>query len=71
MAKPPDPDEACLESVNEDSAQNDLATARIDTVLSRLLKLAGRIRVTVRRVWLSFATTFPFRQVFMQALVNL
>ena len=49
----------------------ELASARIDTVRSRLLKLARRIRVTVRRVWLSFATAFPFRQVFMKALANL
>ena len=49
----------------------DLATARIDTVRSRLLKRAGRIGVTVRRVRLSFAAAFPFRQVFMYALANL
>ncbi len=49
----------------------DLATARIDTIRSRLLKLAGRIRVTVRRVWLSFASVFPLQGVFEQALANL
>ncbi len=49
----------------------DLATARVDTIRSRLLKLAGRIRVTVRRVWLSFASVFPLQDVFAQALANL
>ena len=49
----------------------DLALARIDTIRSRLLKLAGRIRVTVRRVWLSFASVFPLQAVFLQALANL
>ena len=49
----------------------DLATARIDTIRSRLFKLAGRIRVTVRRVWLSFASVFPLKDAFEQALANL
>ncbi len=49
----------------------DLAKARVDTIRSRLLKLAGRIRVTVRRVWLSFASVFPLQGVFEQALANL
>ena len=42
-----------------------------DTIQSRLLKLAGRIGVTVRRVWLSFASVFPLQDVFEQALANL
>ena len=49
----------------------DLARARIDTFRSRLLKLAGRIRVTVRRVWLSFASVFPLQHVFAQALARM
>lgn len=49
----------------------DLAGARIDTIRSRLLKLAGRITVTVRRIWLSFASVFPLQEVFTQALANL
>ncbi len=38
-----------------------LATARIDTIRSRLPKLAWRIRVAVRRVWLPFASVFPLQ----------
>ena len=49
----------------------DLAKARIDTIRSRLLKLAGRIRLTVRRVWLSFASVFPLQHVFAEALARL
>lgn len=49
----------------------DLAGARIDTIRSRLLKLACRVRVTVRRVWLSFPTGFPLQEEFGQALENL
>ena len=49
----------------------DLAKARIDTIRSRLLKLAGCIRVTVCKVLLSFASVFSLQGVFKQALANL
>ena len=49
----------------------DPANARVDTIRSRLLTLAGRIGVTVRRVWLSFASVFSLQDVFEQALANL
>ena len=48
-----------------------LATARVDAIRSRLLLLGGRIRVTLRRVWLSFASVFPLQDVFAQALASL
>ena len=49
----------------------DLTNARIDTIRSRLLKIAGCIRVTVRKGRLSFASVFPFQDVFEQVLANL
>ena len=49
----------------------DLATARIDTIRSRLLELAGRIRVTVRRVRLSLASVLPPRHVLAEAPARL
>ena len=49
----------------------DPANARVDTIRSRLLKLAGCIRVTVRKVRPSFASVFPLQDVFEQALANL
>ncbi len=52
-------------------AGTDLASARIDTIRSRLLKLAGRITISVRRVSLSFASAFPLQTEFTQALANL
>ena len=48
-----------------------LSKARIDTVRSRLLKLAGRVTVSVRRIRLSFASAFPMQEVYRQALANL
>ena len=44
---------------------------RVDTLRSRLLKLAGRVTKTVRRFCLSFASIFPLQEVFAHALVHL
>ena len=44
---------------------------RVDTIRSRLLKLAGRVTRTVRRVRLCLASTFPLQDVFARTLVNL
>ena len=47
------------------------AMARINTIRSRLLKLAGRIRVNVRQVWQLFASVFPPQHAFAKALAGL
>ncbi len=44
---------------------------RVDTIRSRLFKLAGRVTKTVRRLRLSFASIFPLQEVFARTLVNL
>ena len=44
---------------------------RVDTIRSRLLKLAGRVEKTVRRFRLCLASTFPLQDVFVRTLVNL
>ncbi len=44
---------------------------RVDTIRSRLLKLAGRITKTVRRLRISLASAFPLQDVFVRTLVNL
>lgn len=48
-----------------------LAKAQVQTVRTRLLKIGGRIRVSVRRVLLSLSQAFPDRAVFAQVLCNL
>ena len=47
------------------------ADARPDTIRARLLKIAARLRITVRRVRLSFASAFPLQDIFRTALANL
>ena len=43
----------------------------VDTLRSRLFKLAGRVNRTVRRIRLCLASTFPLQDVFARTLVNL
>jgi len=44
----------------------DLAKARCDTIRLKLLKIGARIRVTVRKVWVSFAESCPYQAIFKQ-----
>ena len=48
-----------------------LADARFDTIRSRLIKLAGRITVSVRRVRISLSSVYPLQELFAQALTAL
>lgn len=44
-----------------------MARARCDTIRLRLLKIGARIRVSVRRVAVSMASSYPFQDVFAHA----
>ncbi len=44
------------------------AVASIETIRTRLLKLAAYVKVTVRRVWLEFPEVFPRQDVFRAAV---
>ena len=48
-----------------------LACAQCDTIRLKLLKIGATVRVSVRRVWFSLSESYPFRQVFEQALAHL
>jgi len=48
-----------------------MATARCDTIRFKLLKLGAQVRVTVRKVWVSFSQAYPYRQIFHEVLANL
>jgi hypothetical protein len=49
----------------------ELAEAQCVTIRSKLLKLGAQIRVSVRRVYISFAESFPYRDLFARVLANL
>ena len=48
-----------------------LAGAQCTTVRPKLLKIGARLRITVRRIWLSFSETYPYRDEFARILANL
>ncbi len=48
-----------------------LARAQVDTIRTRLLKVSGVVRISVRRVRIALASSFPLQAVFARALENL
>lgn len=40
----------------------DLANARCETIRLKLFKIAARVRVTVRRIWISMASSYPWQE---------
>ena len=52
-------------------ADTPLAKAQCDTIRTRLLKLGARIRVTVRKVWVSLSESYPLQTLFARVLANL
>jgi len=49
----------------------ELARAQCGTIRLKLLKIGARIRVTVRKVWVSLAESYPYRHVFHQVYQHL
>lgn len=49
----------------------ELAQARCDTIRTKLLKIGAQIRVTVRRVWVHLASSYPYAALWTQIVGNL
>ena len=49
----------------------ELKEAQCDTIRLKLLKIGARVRVSVRRVWLSLSAAYPWKQLLEQVLRNL
>jgi hypothetical protein len=49
----------------------DLAQARCDTIRTKLLKIGAQVKVTVRRVWVHLASSYPYAALFTQILGQL
>lgn len=45
----------------------DMATAQVGTIRLRLLKIGALLRITIRRIWISMAASFPNQQLFQHA----
>ena len=48
-----------------------MATAQVGTIRLRLLKIGALVRVTVRKVWVRMAGSYPYQTLFSQALRQL
>jgi hypothetical protein len=48
-----------------------LATAQCDSIRLKLLKIGARIHFSVRKVWLSFAEGYPYKNVFAEVVRKL
>ena len=49
----------------------EFARAQCTTLRLKLLKVAARVTITTRRVWLSFSQTYPWAETFAEVLANL
>jgi hypothetical protein len=49
----------------------ELAQAQAATIRTKLFKIGALVRVSVRRVWLSMASSYPWQPLFQQAWTNL
>jgi hypothetical protein len=48
-----------------------LADAQVSTIRTKLLKIGAQIRVTVRKVWVSMASSYPWQDLYQQVWTNL
>jgi hypothetical protein len=49
----------------------ELAQAQVSTIRTKLLKIGAQIRVTVRKVWVSMASSYPWQDLYQQVWTNL
>ena len=49
----------------------ELAQAQVSTIRTKLLKIGAQIRVTVRKVWVSMASAYPWQGLYQQVWTNL
>jgi hypothetical protein len=49
----------------------ELAQAQVSTIRTKLLKIGAQIRVSVRRVWISMASSYPWQGIYRQVWLNL
>jgi Transposase DDE domain group 1 len=49
----------------------ELAQAQVSTIRTKLLKIGAQIRVTVRKVWVSMASSYPWQGLYQQVWTSL
>jgi len=51
--------------------ETELADAQVSTIRTKLLKIGAQIRVTVRKVWVSMASSYPWQDLYGRVWANL
>jgi len=49
----------------------ELAQAQVSTIRTKLLKIGAQVRISVRKVWISMASSYPWQSVYQQVWSNL
>lgn len=49
----------------------EMAKAQCGTIRLKLLKIGAHVRVSVRKVWVSFAESYPYTELFQQVFDNI
>ena len=49
----------------------EMARAQCHTIRTRLFKIGARVRITVRKIWLSLSESYPYQSLFERVLLNL
>jgi hypothetical protein len=49
----------------------ELAQAQVSTSRTKLLKIGAQVRISVRKVWISMASSYPWQRVYQQVWSNL
>jgi hypothetical protein len=49
----------------------ELAQAQVSTIRTKLFKIGAQIRVTVRKVWVSMSSSYPWQDLYQQVWTNL
>ena len=52
-------------------AGTSLERAQCNTIRLKLLKIGALVRITVRKVWISFSQSYPYRDQFLEVLANI
>lgn len=49
----------------------EIAKAQCDSIRLKLFKIGARVRITVRKVWVSFAEGYPYKEILSQVVKNI
>ena len=49
----------------------EMERAQCHTIRTKLLKIGARVRITVRRIWVSLSTGYAFKDLFVQVYEKL